>query len=342
MKKLRVLFLMHEDLVPPKDALSVPEDHYVPWKTEFDVIMGLENLGHEIRQLGVQSELGPIREAIQDFQPHIVFNLLEAFHNIPSYNQYVISYLELLRQPYSGCNPRGLMLSRDKALCRRVLSFHRIPGPAFAVFHRGRVVRKPPRLRYPLLVKTLASDGSIGLAQASIVDTDEKLEKRVIYLQETFDYDVIAEEYIAGREIYIGILGNRRLTALPLVEMDFGKLSPGAEPIATSKVKWDWKYQEERSIQLVLADLPEDVKERLVRIAKRVYRGLSLSGYGRIDFRLTEDGQPFLIEANPNCDLGFGEELHEAAKAAGLTYETLLQRILNLGLGYQAEWRQEL
>lgn len=342
MKRLRVLVLMAEDLVPPEDATSVPEDHYVEWKTEFDVVMGLENLGHEVRQLGVESELGPIRKAIQDFKPHIVFNLLESFHGIPSYNQYVISYLELLRQPYSGCNPRGLMLARDKALCRRVLSYHRIPGPGFAVFHRGRVVRKPARIKFPLLVKTLGSDGSIGLAQASIVDTEEKLEKRVLYLQETFDYDVIAEEYIAGREIYIAVMGNRRLTVLPLVEMDFGKLAPGAEPIATSKVKWDWKYQEERSIKLVLADLAPEVEQRLVRIAKRVYRGLSLSGYGRIDFRLTEDGHPFLIEANPNCDLGFGEELHESAKAAGMTYESLLQRILNLGLNYQAEWRQEI
>lgn len=342
MKRLRVLLLMHDDLVPPPGVLRVPEDRYVEWKTEFDVLMALETLGHEILPLGVNSELGPIREAIRDFKPHIVFNLLEAFHNIPSYNQYVISYLELLRQPYSGCNPRGLMLARDKALCRRVLSYHRVPGPAFTVFHRGRVVRKPAKIEFPLLVKTLGSDGSIGLAQASIVDTDEKLEKRTLYLQETFDYDVIAEEYVAGREIYVAILGNRRLIALPSVELDFGKLAPGAEPIATSKVKWDWKYQKDRAIKLTPANLPPDTEQRLVRVAKRVYRGLSLSGYGRIDFRLTEGGDPFLIEANPNCDLGYGEELHEAAKAAGMTYESLVQRILNLGLTYQAEWRQEL
>lgn len=342
MKRLRVLTLMHEDLIPPEGVAKVPLDQYVPWKTEFDVQAGLRELGHEVHPLGVSSDLAPIVAAIEAFDPHIVFNLLEAFHTIPSYNQYVASYFELLRRPYTGCNPRGLMLSRDKALSRKLMSFHRIPGPAFGVFPRGRVVRKPRRLRFPLMVKTLASDGSIGLAQASIVDTEEKLEKRVHYLHETFDLDAIAEEYIPGREVYVALLGNQRLTAFPIIELDFGKLAPGIEPIATSKVKWDWKYQKKRQIRIKPAQLPEELDERLVRLAKRVYRALGLSGYARIDFRLTEAGEPFVIEANPNADLGRDEEFHEAVYAGHMTYNDLLQRILNLGLGYQAEWRHVL
>jgi D-alanine-D-alanine ligase len=340
MKRLRVLVLMHGDLVPPEEATGVPEDKYVPWKTEFDVLMGLEQLGHTVRRLGADSDLTPIRQAIEEFDPHIVFNLLESFHGIPSYDHYVTTYLELLQRPYTGCNPRGLLLSRDKALSRKILSYHRIPGPAFAVFPRERAVRRPTRVKFPLLVKSLTSDGSIGLAQASVVHTDEKLEERVQYLHASFDTDVIAEEYVLGREVYVPILGNRRLQTFPIMELDFGKLAEGAEPIATSKVKWDWKYQERHGIDLKRAKLTKEVEKRLVRIAKRVYRALSLSGYARIDFRLNEEGHGFVIEANPNADLGFGEELHEAVEAGGLTYTKLLQRILNLGLGYQAEWRQ--
>jgi len=341
-KRLRVLTLMHEDLIPPEGATRVPSEQYVPWKTEFEVQVALRELGHEVQPLGVSNDLAPIVKAIEGFDPHVVFNLLEAFHTIPSYNQYVASYFELLRRPYTGCNPRGLMLSRDKALSRKLLSFHRVPGPAFQVFPRGRVVRKHARLRFPLMVKTLASDGSIGLAQASIVDTAEKLEKRVLYLHETFDLDAIAEEYIPGREVYVALLGNQRLTAFPVIELDFGNLAPGAEPIATSKVKWDWKYQKDRRIKIKPAELPEEVTHRLVHLAKRVYRALSLSGYARIDFRLSEAGDPYVIEANPNADLGREEEFHEAALAGHMSYNDLLQRILNLGLRYPAEWRHVL
>jgi len=341
-KRLRVLALMHEDLIPPEGITKVPLDQYVPWKTEFEVQVGLRELGHEIRPLGVSGDLAPIVAAIEEFDPHIVFNLLEAFHTIPSYNQYVASYFELLRRPYTGCNPRGLMLSRDKALSRKLLSFHRIPGPAFQVFPRGRVVRKHARLRFPLMVKTLASDGSIGLAQASIVDTGEKLENRVLYLHETFDLDAIAEEYIPGREVYVSLLGNKRLTSFPIIELDFGKLAAGAEPIATSKVKWDWKYQKDRKIRIRPAELPEELDLRLVRLAKRVYRALGLSGYARIDFRLSEAGDPYVIEANPNADLGREEEFHESVYAGHMKYNELLQRILNLGLSYPAEWRHVL
>ena len=339
MRRRRVLVLMHDDLMPPADATSVPEDHYVPWKTEFDVTSGLRDQGHDVQVMGANTDLTPIREAIAEFRPHVAFNLLESFHDVPAYDSYVTSYLELLRQPYTGCNPRGLMLTRDKALSRKIMAYHRIPGPGFAVFLRGRAVRKPTRVSYPLLVKALDMDGSVGLAQASIVRDDAKLEERVRFLQETYDTDVIAEEYVAGREIYVPILGNRRLQVLPVMELNFGKLAEDAEPIATSRLKWDWKYQEKRGIELEVAKLKPEVAKRVERVAKRVYRALNLSGYARIDFRLTEEGIPFVIEANPNADVGFGEEFHEAGEVAGLAYGDLLDRILRLGENYQAGWR---
>jgi len=340
MKKLRVLLVTHEDYLPPEDATEVPKESYMPWKTDFDVRAGLLDLGHDVRMLGSSGDVTPIRVAIKRFQPDVVFNLLESFHDVPTYDSYVTSYLELLRQPYTGCNPRGLLLTRDKALSRKILSYHRIPGPGFAVFPQGRTVRKPAKLRFPLLVKSLTDDGSVGVAQKSIVHSDEKLAERVAYLHETFATDVIGEEYVVGREMYVSVLGNRRLTVLPPIELVFRKLPEGTEPIATSKVKWDLAYQKKVGVDLVPAEVSEELAGRLQRTTKRIYRALGMSGYGRIDFRVTEEDVPIVIEANPNADLGYGEELHEAANLAGLKYRDLLQRILNLGMKYEAGWRQ--
>jgi len=340
MKRLRVLVLLHEHLMPPADALAVPDDHNVPWKTEFDVLTGIEKLGHQVRSLGAGDDLMTIRAAIEDFDPHVVFNMLEGFHDIPAYDYYVTSYLELLKRSYTGCNPRGLMLARDKALSKKILSYHRIRVPAFQVFPRGKAGRRPARLRFPLFAKSLNDDGSLGLAQASIVYNDQKLADRVRYLHETFNSDVIAEEYIAGREIYVPILGNRRVQVLPPIELQFKNLAEGAEPIATSKVKWDWEYQRERGIELGFPeDLPEPVRNRIIRTGKRVYKALNMSGYGRIDLRVTPEGEVFVIEANPNPDISYGCELPESGERAGIAYGALLQRILSLGIAYQAEWR---
>lgn len=155
------------------------------------------------------------------------------------------------------------------------------------------------------------------------------------------DHDVLIGLKKLGHEVYpLGVEDDLGLIRNGIHKLDFGKLAPGAHPIATSKVKWDRKYQKERNITWEIAKLPEDVERRLIRIAKRVYRSLSLNGYGRIDFRLTEEGEIYFIEANPNCDVGFDDELHLAAKASGLSYLELLQRILNLGLTYEAEWRE--
>src|SRR5215211_702784 len=179
MKRLRVLVLMHPDLVPP-DSLDGHSTHKInEWKTEYDVVSTLRALRHEVRPLGVESELKPIRDAIESWKPHIVFNLLEQFHGEAVYDQNVASYLELLRIPYTGCNPRGLVLAKSKDLSKKLLIYHRIPLPAFAVFPLRRKVRRPPRLAFPLIVKSLNEDASWGISQASVVDNDEKLAERV-------------------------------------------------------------------------------------------------------------------------------------------------------------------
>jgi len=331
-RKLRVLALVEAPLVPPDDA-SARDATAAPWKTEFDVLRTLRRLGHEVQVLGVDTDLGPIRETIASSKPDLVFNLLEDFDDVPIYDQNVVSYLELLRVPYTGCNPRGLILSRDKALSKKVLSYHRVRVPEFAVVRIGQPVRRPKRLAFPLIVKSLVKEGSAGIAQTSLVDSDQKLAERVRFVHERLGTDAIVERYIDGRELYVGVLGNHRLRVLPIWELSFRNLPDEAPRIATEKVKWDQRYQRKIGVKTAPArDLPEPLVNHIQRLCRRIYRILEITGYARIDFRLTPDGQVYVLEANPNPQLADGEDFAASAALAGLSYAALLQRIMNLAL----------
>lgn len=333
MKKLRVLVILDRDLVPPDSLKGHSEEEIERWRTEFDVVSTLRAAGHEVRPLGVADELRPIREAIEEFKPHVVFNLLEEFQGEVAYDQNVVSYLQLLRVPYTGCNPRGLMLARGKDLSKQLLTHHRIPVPNFVVFPIGRKVRRPKRLGFPLIVKSLTEDSSFGIAQASVVHSDEKLAERVAYIHERIGTAAIVEEYIEGRELYVGVLGNERLRVLPVWELTFKELSEGARRIATERVKLDPKYQKRIGVEIGPArDLSPELRARIVRYTKRICRTLALDGYCRIDFRLAENGTPYFLEANPNPEIAKSEEFAQAAKHAGLSYRKLINRILALGL----------
>ncbi len=340
MKTLRILVLMHEDLVPPETLDGYSDKEILNWKTEFDIVATLREMGHDVRPLGVWDDLGKIRLAIEEFKPHIAFNLLEEFHGVAVYDQHVVSYLELMRQPYTGCNPRGLLLARDKALCKQILTYHRVLTPKFIVYPRGRKVKPTRRLNYPLLVKTNSEEASLGISQASIVHNDEKLIDRVAFIHEQVKADALVEEYIEGRELYVGVLGHSRLQTLPIWELKFTKSADRVPLIATAKVKWDPQYQEKIGLETDAAvDLPEATTAAILKQCVRTYRELYLSGYARIDLRLAPDGRAYVLEANPNPNLSYGEDFAESAEKIGVSYETLLQRIINLGMSYKAAWR---
>lgn len=329
MKKLRVLVLLHPEQEPPASPKDYSKQEALAWKTGYDVVKTLRATGHEVRVLGVQHELRPIRDEIENFKADVVFNLLEEFHGETAYDQNVASYLELVRIPFTGCNPRGLMLARGKDLSKKLLSYHRIPVPAFAVFPLRRKVKRPARLQYPLIVKSLSMDASVGIAQKSLVDNDEKLEERVNFIHERLGTAAIAEQYIEGRELYVGVLGNERLRVLPVWELEFGDGSR----IATEKLKFDIKYQEKRGVVQGPANgLAPEVAARIKTLAKRICRTLELDGYSRIDFRLSAEGVPYFIEANPNPEISRDEVFAESAMHDGLTYSEMLNRILALGL----------
>lgn len=338
MKKLRVLVLVNEDLVPPDSIEGLSDEEIAPWKMEYDVTVTLREIGHDTRVVGVGSDLGAIGRALQEFKPQIVFNLLEEFSGLGTYVPYVLGYLELTNHAYTGCNPRGLVLSDNKVLMKKLLRYHRLPVPDFVVFPRGRAIKRPVRLGFPLIVKTAAEHGSVGISQASVVHDDEKLIERVRYLHEQQQTDALVEEYVDGRELYVGVMGNHRLRTLPVWEMCFENLAEGALPIATDRVKWDTRYQKQRGIKTRAAkDLDEAVAKRILHICRRTYKVLGQTGYARIDLRLTADGKPFVLESNPNPNLSFGEDFTESAESVGLSYEAVIQRIISLGLRYHRD-----
>jgi D-alanine-D-alanine ligase len=332
--KLRIIVLVQEDLIPPDTLDGVENKEKEPWRTEYDVVSTLRKMGHEVRTVGVRRELGVIREAVEEYKPHVAFNLIEEFDGYPLFDQHVVSYLELKKQKYTGCNPRGLTLTHDKALAKKILTYHRIHVPHFAVFPVNRKVQRPNRLKFPLFVKSLSDEGSVGIAQASVVRDDEKLKERVEFIHRQNQTAAMAEEYIEGREVYVGVIGNQKLQAYTPWELVMPNLPEGAPNIATGKVKWDPEYQKKIGLITQPAVLEEQAKKEFERLSKRVYRILGLSGYARIDYRLTGEGRIYLLEINPNPQIAHNEDFADSAEHCGVSYEALLQKILTLGMSY--------
>src|SRR4026208_758804 len=264
-KKLRIIVLVHEDLVPPDSLDGLSDKEKLEIKTEFDVVSTLKTMGHEVYPVGLYNQLNVIGNALMEHKPHIAFNLLEEFHGYPLYDQHVVSYLELMKQAYTGCNPSGPPLAHDKALTKMILSYHRLLVPNFAVFPMNRKVRRPKRLKFPLLVKSISEEGSVGIAQASIVHDDEKLAQRVEFIHRQTKTHAIAEQYIAGREIYVGVLGNQRLQCYAPWELVMAKLPEGSENTATLKVKWDPRSEEKVGVVTKAAEIDKAMSEKLER-----------------------------------------------------------------------------
>jgi D-alanine-D-alanine ligase len=323
---------MHEDLVPPESISHLKAKEIDPWRTEWDVCATLEASGHDVLKLGVRDELLPIRRAIEEFRPDIAFNLLEEFRGEAIYDQNVVAYLELMRLKYTGCNPLGLVLTRDKALSKKILHYHRIKVPDFFVIPIGRKVKRPKRLGFPLIVKSLIEEASLGIAKASLVDSDEKLAERVAFIHDSIQTDAIVEKFIRGRELYVGLLGNRRLQVLPPWELTFKHAPDDSELIATAKVKWDRNYQKKLGVMTGKARLPAETETKIAKVSKRIYRALEMSGYGRLDYRLDDNGDLYLLDANPNPQISMREDFAVSAKKAGISYPRLLDRLLRIGL----------
>ena len=332
--KLRLLVLLSQELMPPETIPDGVEKEKQPWRTEYDVITTLKSMGHDVYPVGLASDLAVIAKAREEHKPHIAFNLLEDFEGQALFDQHVVSYLELLKQAYTGCNPRGLTLAHDKALTKKILSYHRIAVPGFAVFPIGQKVVRPLRLKFPLFVKSVVEEGSVGISQASVVNDDSKLAERVEFIHRQTNNHAIAEQYIEGREIYVGVIGNRNLQTYTPWELVINNLPDGALNIATGRLKWNPDYQKKVGLVTKPADLPPELERDLKLLSKRIYRHLCLSGYARLDYRLTNTGKFYLLEANPNPQIAINEDFADSAAHSGLKYPQLLQKIMTLGLSY--------
>ena len=332
--KLRILVLLSQELMPPDVIPEGIEKEEQPWRTEYDVISTLKQMGHDVAPVGLRSDLEVIAKAREEHKPQIAFNLLEDFEGRALYDQHVVSYLELIKQPYTGCNPRGLTIAHDKALTKKILSYHRILVPGFAVFPIGQKVVRPRRLKFPLLVKSVVEEGSVGISQASVVADDQKLAERVEFIHRQTNSHAIAEQYIEGREIYIGVIGNRKLQTYTPWELMITNLPEGALNIATGRLKWNTDYQKKVGLVTKPADLPSELQRSILLLSKRIYRHLSLSGYARLDYRLTSEGKCYLLEANPNPQIAKDEDFADSAAHCGISYPQLLHKIVTLGLSY--------
>jgi D-alanine-D-alanine ligase len=332
-RRHKVLVLFDTAGTPPADQDFSKELKTDDWAAEAHVIDALKKLGHEVRTIGVWDEPGMIIDEIKANPPDVVFNLTEHFNEISAYDRNVAGLLEMMGVPYTGSSPTGLTLCKNKGMAKELLAYHKIRVPNFALFSPRATIKKPPHLKFPLFIKPAEEEASYGISQDSFVENDEALEERIRFIHERMNQTALAEEYIEGREIYVSLLGNERLLVFPLREVIFTEVPENRPKFSTFKAKWDDAYRKRWGIQNVFAEpFPEGVVQRIGKICKGVYRALRIRGYGRIDLRVTAEGEIVILEANPNPNLDRDDEFAQSAMKAGLTYERLVQRILRLAL----------
>jgi D-alanine-D-alanine ligase len=332
-KKLKVLALF--DAIAPTtidqdlSAKLKTED----WKTEAHVLKALGALDHTTEHLAIFDDLDLLRQKLESFAPDVLFNLVDQFKNNRGFDQNIVSLFEMQGVPFTGCGATGLVLCKHKGISKKILSYHRIHVPNFVVIPRGQRIARPKRLKFPILVKPVKEEASYGISQASFIETDEQFRERAAFIHEKHDADVIAEEYIAGRELYVGLMGNLRLTVFPIRELVFREVPPDEPKIATYRAKWDEEYRKRWGLENQFAEgLAPALVAHIEQTCKRIYRLLTIDGYARIDLRLTADNKVYFIEANPNPILAEDEDFAISAGKAGLPYPQLIDRIIRLGM----------
>ena len=332
-RKLKVLVLF--DGIGPTtiDQDFSAEMKTEDWKTEANVLTALGALGYTAEHLAIFDDLDLLRQKLENFAPDVLFNLVEEFKNNPGFDQNIVSLLEMQGVPFTGCGATGLTLCKHKGISKKILSYHRIHVPNFVVIPRGQRIARPKRLKFPILVKPLKEEASYGISQASFVETDEQFRERVAFIHEKYDGGVIAEEYIVGRELYAGLMGNLRLSVFPIRELVFREVPPDEPKIATYRAKWDEEYRKRWGLKNQFAEgLDPALVAHIEQTCKRIYRLLTIDGYARIDLRLTAANEVYFIEANPNPILAEDEDFALSAGKAGLPYPQLIDRIIRHGM----------
>jgi len=329
-RKRNVIALVDEAEIPGDDPdFSHPVESL---QTEYHVIEALRALGHQVSVVGAGEDINAWVASLVEKKSDMVFNLTEHIAGDRQQDKHIAALLDILQIPFTGSDVNGLLLTRDKRLCKRLLSTHKIHVPRFASFPLNQSVRISKKLQFPLIVKPALEDSSEGISNASLVSTEDELKERVGFVHARWQQPVIAEEYVEGRELYVGILGNKRLSVLPIRECIFASKTDTGPGFATSRVKSDEAYRKKWGIEFGFADLEPAITKHIEHVCKRVYRALQIRDYGRIDLRLTRQNQVVILEANANPDLAFGDELADAAQKAGISYVNFIDRLLKTAL----------
>jgi D-alanine-D-alanine ligase len=332
-KKLKVLALFDAMSPTTIDQDLSAELKTEDRKTEANVLNALSQLGHPAEHLAIFDDLDLLQQKVQRFEPDVIFNLADQFKNNRAFDQNIVSFLAMHGMAFTGCGSTGLTLCKHKGISKKILSYHRIHTPDFVTLARGKRIARPRRLKFPILVKPLKEEASLGISQASFVETDEQFKERVQFIHDKYDNDVIAEEYIEGRELYVSLLGNHRLEVFPIRELVFKEVPPDEPKIATYKAKWDEEYRKRWGLQNQFAEgLDPVVVTNIQQTCKRIYHLLTIDGYARLDLRVTANNQVYFIEANPNPILAEDEDFAQSALKANLSYPQLIERIIRLGL----------
>jgi D-alanine-D-alanine ligase len=302
---------------------------------EHDVVVdqvakALKQHRHKASVLGVHGDGTKLRNGLLRRKPDLVFNLMETFGDGQLGAVGLVGFLDLLGLPCTGGGPGEIYIQEDKALTKKLLAFEGIKYPEYMIFSEGADLEAGGHLRMPLFVKPLRMDASIGIDAKSLVHGAKELLERVSLIHKKVHDSALAEEYVEGREFYVGVLGNQEPQAFPPIGMDFSGLPKGAPHVLDAKAKWDEKSPEYKGTRAVVADLPDEMRARLQKVAVDAYRALRVRDYGRIDLRLTEAGDVYVIEVNASCYLEQSGEFASAAAVAGVDYPTLVHRIAEL------------
>ncbi|HWP35070.1 MAG TPA: hypothetical protein VNM66_05675 [Thermodesulfobacteriota bacterium] len=332
-RRLRVLVAIDTNFEP---GLSYDyRQHFdePDWETTRDVVGALERLGHEVQVIGVCRDLLPVVQLLRRDPPDIVFNLVEAINGDRQHEPSFAGLLEMLGVRYTGASSATLALCKNKGVAKKILAYHRIRVPRFLVSHRGRPLPSLSRFGYPAFVKPLSQESSAGISRKSLVTNEADCLERIRFIHERQGEDALIEEFVDGREFYVAVAGSRRVRVFPPRELFFDNVPAGTPTFASYKAKWDAEYRRRWGIHSGPAGpLPDAVARRIRETCRRTAAVLQIRGYGRIDLRLTREGEVVVIEANPNPSLAADEDFAAAAAAAGLAYDRLIQRILDWGL----------
>lgn len=333
-RKLNVLLLFDVPFTPENHLDSSEYMVGDEWKDERDVMRTLNKLGHKVSAFGVFDDIRPLVDRVRQAKPDVIFNLCESFNADRSKEPNLPALLELLGVPYTGARPEALTLCKDKGLTKKLLTYHKVRVPEFAVAPRkGPMPKVLARFVYPGICKPLGLDASEGIAKSSLVTNAEDAEERVRFIHQKLGTDAIVEEYIEGRELYVGVFGNERLTVLPPQELFFKKLPSASPRVLTFRAKWDDEYRKKYGIDSDVArPIEPKTLAKLNETCKEIYKLFKITGYARIDLRLSEQGECVFLEINPNPSIKKSDDFAFAAKQAGIGYDELLNKLVHLPL----------